>query len=343
MTQQLSTSCLSPYLLDRLHLGDLSAKEQRHITSHLASCPRCQAQMVMRQAQLEKLHRMPLFESLLQEGLALPSPASSRKSQLGALTSSAEREDGAEERIIGAEERIIGTEEREDGAKERVIGTEERIIGTKEKRAWWDLFAIPFFSQRWLWGGSALAMGMMLLLFREPLFSAMLLSPSQPLTPKIPVASRPSPDLTKTPKGDTPVFRMLYFPKGAQHSQLARHGQPLSAGDLIQFTVEQTRALYTMILSINTKGVVSVVIPFEGKESRLLQAGKHHLPERSSLELDDEQGLEAYLFLTSARPFVFSQVKSLIEKAFLRSERDLLRLDLQALPFQAQIFLIQKR
>jgi hypothetical protein len=321
MKQQLSTSCLSPYLLDRLHLGEMSVKEQRSATRHLASCPHCQAQMAMRQAQIEKLHQMPLFDRLLHEGLALPSPASSKKPQLGALASSAERR--------------IGTEERTDGTKERRSGTEE-------KKAWSELFAFPFFSQRWLWGGSTLVMGMMLLLFREPLFSALLLSPQTPPKQR-PILSRPTPEPTQTPKGDMPVFRMLYFSKGAQHSQLARHGQALSAGDLIQFTVEHTRALHTMILSLNTKGVVSVVIPFEGKESRLLQAGKHHLPERSSLELDEEQGLEAYLFLTSATPFVFSQAKSLIEKAFVRSERDLLRLDLQALPFQAQIFLIQKR
>jgi len=136
---------------------------------------------------------------------------------------------------------------------------------------------------------------------------------------------------------------MLYFSKGSQHSQYARNGQVLFAGDLIQFTADTPHDLHAMILSVNAQGQTTVVIPYTGTQSRKIQAGTQRLPSRSSLELDDERGLEAYLFLTSQMPFDAQQAKQSVIQAFARAGRDLLRLDIRSALFQTQIFLIQKQ
>ena len=147
----------------------------------------------------------------------------------------------------------------------------------------------------------------------------------------------------KKPKTLQPHFRALFYRKGSPYSRWFHNGQVLFPGDLIQFSYKTFVSYHVMIVGCNKRGESYVIVPFQGKRSVKIQAGKGKLPNTDSLELDDYIGPERFFFLYARRAFSFQDVERALKKAYLQANKDLR--DMHTLQGSWQVFslLVHKR
>jgi hypothetical protein len=128
------------------------------------------------------------------------------------------------------------------------------------------------------------------------------------------------------------TFRIMYRPGQTNtptHIQLAKPGQPLAPGDLIQFRYQLTKPAYGMIVGLNDKGEVFPYVPFKGTKSMHLQARQHKpgiLPMLSSLELDNTLGYERFFLVVSPKPFAFTTLKQTLLRSWRQHKGHLLKI-----------------
>ncbi len=92
-------------------------------------------------------------------------------------------------------------------------------------------------------------------------------------------------------------------------------GQPLRAGDRLAFRYTTTLS-YLMVVSLESSGEVSIVLPASGQTSIPIEPGRQvRLPE--GMELDDYPEPERLVALFSAAPLRTDVVKSRIMQAYL--------------------------
>ncbi|MCB9644488.1 MAG: hypothetical protein H6728_15555, partial [Myxococcales bacterium] len=318
------------FSMDRLHVGEASPEERQVWEKHLAGCPRCQSRLDERNKQIEEVRELPVFRALLEQGSMVAARSMDTLSLSGSGSSvDAKSSMDSEDLMVGATDlqASLGTSRTEKKLATSAQGGWSRLV-----RQW----------QNWTLGGLVLAAAAFAMLHLSQTNRVLLQNKSQFFSPPS-KPSHPSQTSQRRAKGSSPIFRVLYFSQGSKHSDWARHGQALAPGDLIQFSVKAPNTFHVMILGLNAKGELSVVIPYPGKESLAVRKGASRLPEHSSLELDDYLGLEAYLFLSSQKPFSFSDVKGFVEEAFHHSGKDLLRLSFQENRIKVQVFFIHKR
>lgn len=138
------------------------------------------------------------------------------------------------------------------------------------------------------------------------------------------------------------ILRALYFRKGSPYSKWAKSKQTLAPGDFLQFSLHTSLRAHAMIVGMNQKGEVYVVVPFQGKVSRVLDAGRVRLPAEGSFELDDYLGWERFYLFTAKKSFTFQQVKGSLQRSFVASGKAIRTLRAVPGPWDVTSLLIQK-
>lgn len=147
------------------------------------------------------------------------------------------------------------------------------------------------------------------------------------------------------PKGGPSSFTLYFSRKtaeGFQHKEDAKPGEILREGDLIQVGYVAPQPLHFLLLSLNQRGEVSAIVPLEAKESLPLPKGRGTLPKEGSLALDENLGLELFLFLVSDAAFSFATAQKAVEAAYQKVGGDLRKLQTIPGPWSSHPLLIVK-
>ncbi|TNE52556.1 MAG: hypothetical protein EP343_00040 [Deltaproteobacteria bacterium] len=119
-----------------------------------------------------------------------------------------------------------------------------------------------------------------------------------------------------------------------RYRQKARNHQVLLQGDLIQFVYRQkqgVKGLHLMIVSLNERGTVFCLSPFNGTKSLSLEQRAGTLPWGESLTVRGGAGKERYVAFVAKRSFAFQHVKAMLEAEFKAVGRELSKLKLARL------------
>jgi len=146
-------------------------------------------------------------------------------------------------------------------------------------------------------------------------------------------------------KGTHIHFSMFYSrktTKGYRHRYPVKNGSKLKKGDLIQFSYQAPKASHVMIISMAENGELSLIEPFEGKQSILLQSGEDYLPKEGSLALDNNLGKELFVFLSSTKSFTYVKAQKTLGQMFLSSKKSLHNMVPKSHLWHVQYLLIQK-
>lgn len=176
----------------------------------------------------------------------------------------------------------------------------------------------PWYEGFWsfpLWLGTPIAAAAMLLLLTPPNLSTPLSTPTGTPTGTH-TRSHKRLGLLRA-KGMHVSFSLLYQEpqamrrpgKAPKSVKIAKKGQVLRPGSLVQFQLKLPRNMQGMIISINNKGEIFPFVPFRGTWSQPMDAGKRFYPPRSSLELDDYIGTEQFVVVVAKKPFSYRQLR----------------------------------
>lgn len=152
------------------------------------------------------------------------------------------------------------------------------------------------------------------------------------------VGTVPSTDLVK---GGPWALTVIAKPRGQQEPTRLVSGARLSPGDRLRFEVSTTWPLgYAAIISLDSAGVVSVLVPRAGQAIEV-RAGRRILID-GAVELDKTLGHERIELLGCPRPLPVATLAAAAREALLRQGGDLRRVAAIAPDCHQETFWIEK-
>jgi hypothetical protein len=127
----------------------------------------------------------------------------------------------------------------------------------------------------------------------------------------------PTPDGDRI-KGLTPALAV--YRRTAGSSETLADGAAARAGDLLRLGYVSAGRQYGVILSIDGRGIVTVLLPPEGTHAAALRGGGTVLLD-TAYELDDAPEWERFYFVTADRPFDIAPVVDAAREAARRTPR----------------------
>lgn len=103
----------------------------------------------------------------------------------------------------------------------------------------------------------------------------------------------------------------------------AKEKQALHVRDTIRFQFDLSKPLYTMVVSLNQRGEISLYLPYPQRQARLLNKGAHRLPRDKAIPLDEYTGSELFIAVGHTKAFTFSQVKNKLKALYQKCQGQL--------------------
>lgn len=124
-------------------------------------------------------------------------------------------------------------------------------------------------------------------------------------------------------KSEKPAVSLMYKRTGEKNSFLAKPGEILHSGDLVQFLFRLSEDAHAMVVGLNRRGKVEpYFLNPKNQRSVFSKAGKGKWPSNEALELDDSLGPELFIVIVRTRPFSYSSLKKEIEAIYQKAGRD---------------------